>query len=147
MRKIWRSGQSTKCADGGGVLEHPARSRLWTAEAGERELPAPGTTDKWGGWTMVAPQFWWGHKAEKLTRFYIVGVALDQMPEIPLALGEAQYVISTSGRRKDGSRMVPSKPDFPREEMTRQKFREHTPAALAVWLLDVARRSWANEKR
>lgn len=32
----------------GGVLEHPATSRLWR----EKPLPRPGEIDEWGGWTL-----------------------------------------------------------------------------------------------
>jgi hypothetical protein len=47
----------------GGVLEHPAGSTLWKAQ----KLPRPGERDQYGGWTLEAPQKWWGHKAEKAT--------------------------------------------------------------------------------
>lgn len=54
----------------GGVLEHPAGSLLWPAQS----LPPPGAgADAFGGWTLAAPQMWWGHRAEKATWFYIVG--------------------------------------------------------------------------
>lgn len=36
----------------GGVLEHPAGSTLWSAQG----LPAPGSRDAFGGWTLAAPQ-------------------------------------------------------------------------------------------
>lgn len=64
----------------GGVLEHPAESTLW-AHCG---LPMPGRApDEHGGWTAQVRQCDWGHKAEKLSWFYIVGVHPDDLPALP----------------------------------------------------------------
>lgn len=55
----------------GGVLEHPAGSRLWT----HASLPRPGAPrDAWGGWTEEVCQVDWGHVARKRTWLYCVGV-------------------------------------------------------------------------
>jgi len=113
----------------GGVLEHPAGSTLWAAQM----LPRPGgARDQYGGWTFAAPQMWWGHKAEKATWFYIVGVAPADMPPVPLVLGEATHV--QSRKRQD------YRPHITKAE------REHTPPELAAWLVEVARRC-RTEKR
>lgn len=109
----------------GGVLEHPAASKLWP----EHGLPEPGQRDAWGGWTLPVDQHWWGHKAEKSTLLYIVGVDPRDIPPIPLVLGEATHVIATSIRRA-GSR----RPEVAKAE------REHTPPDFAAWLVDLARR-------
>lgn len=109
----------------GGVLEHPAGSLLWIA----KPLPDPGQVDAWGGWTLVISQWWWGHKADKLTRLYICGAKPDQLPPIPYRMGEATHVIAQSNRRQK-LRLRP--------EVTKRE-REATPPDLAVWLLDVAR--------
>lgn len=61
----------------GGVLEHPAGSTLWTAQ----RLPRPGGRDSFGGWTLAAPQKWWGHKAEKDSWFYVVGCEPDEIKQ------------------------------------------------------------------
>lgn len=54
----------------GGVLEHPARSRLWSWMG----LPGPGdATDSHGGRTFVVEQVDWGHKCRKPTWLYVVG--------------------------------------------------------------------------
>lgn len=108
----------------GGVLEHPAGSTLWTAQA----LPRPGERDAYGGWTLAAPQFWWGHKAEKATWFYVVGCEPGDMPEMPLALGEPTHVVQTNKRGDQ------------RPHITKAE-REHTPPALAAWLVELARRT------
>ncbi|MGE8691488.1 MAG: hypothetical protein ACN6PJ_30375 [Achromobacter sp.] len=108
----------------GGVLEHPAGSTLWAAQM----LPLPGgARDQYGGWTFAAPQMWWGHKAEKATWFYIVGVAPADMPPVPLVLGDATHVVQSS-KRQD------CRPHITKAE------REHTPPELAAWLVEVARR-------
>lgn len=106
----------------GGVLEHPAGSSLWSAAS----LPRPGERDSFGGWTLAAPQYWWGHKAEKSTWFYVVGIEPSRIPSLPFVLGEPSFVVSTSKRSG-------SLPHISKSE------REQTPPALAEWLLDLAR--------
>lgn len=118
----------------GGVLEHPKASTLWPVAG----LPAPGERDKFGGWTLPIFQSWWGHRAEKATLLYIVGCAPAEIPDIPLCLGEASHVIGSSGRRHDGGRLHKGDRGW-RPEVTKAE-REHTPPALAVWLVDLARR-------
>lgn len=107
----------------GGVLEHPASSRLWP-KAG---LPAPGQRDKYGGWTLPIVQQWWGHRAEKKTLLYIVGIEPWELPALPLVLGEASHVVQTRKRH-----------DY-RPHITKAE-REHTPPLLACWLVEVAKR-------
>ncbi len=107
----------------GGVLEHPAGSTLWPAQG----LPRPGARDAFGGWTLAAPQKWWGHKAEKATWFYVVGCEPRDQPALPLVLGEASHVVQ-SRKRED------YRPHITKAE------REHTPPELALWLVELARR-------
>lgn len=116
----------------GGVLEHPAASSLWQAQ----NLPPVGTKDAGGGWTLVIDQNWWGHKAQKRTRLYIVGVEPGEIPPMPLKLGRAEYVVGDVGRSATGSR-----PEISKAE------REHTPPDLAQWLVDLARRCRAKPAR
>lgn len=111
----------------GGVLEHPANSTLWTAQ----RLPMPGERDQYGGWTLPIVQQWWGHRAEKRTWLYIVGCDPQDVPRMPMALGEAPCLCGTSGRRRDGTRL------HRRPEITKAE-REHTPPALAEWLVELA---------
>lgn len=96
----------------GGVLEHPANSRLFM-EAG---LPSPGSSDDVGGWTLPVFQSWWGHRAPKPTWLYVVGVSPTLIPVMPFALG------IPSGRIENMS--------------TRE--REATPKDFAIWLCDLA---------
>lgn len=110
----------------GGVLEHPNASRLWPTLG----LPEPGKTDEFGGWTLPIHQHWFGHRAEKKTRLYIVGCRPQDIPDMPMVLGEATHVIGDVGRASNGTK----RPEVSKAE------REHTPPALAVWLVELARR-------
>lgn len=94
----------------GGVVEHPATSRLWATVG----CLTPGVRDQHGGVLIPVFQSWWGHRAPKKTMFYIVG----PVPELP------EY--------------EPARMQRPVEDMCRAE-RERTPAALAAWLVDVAR--------
>lgn len=119
----------------GGVLEHPARSSLWPAAG----LPEPGETDPYGGFTLVVSQRWWGHRAEKLTRLYVVGVSRSLVPRFPFALGDAPAVCGRSGRRSDGSRLRKGDLGW-RPEISKAE-REATPVAFARFLVDLAGRA------
>ena len=111
----------------GGVLEHPARSSLWLAEC----LPLPGDgPDAHGGFTVELDQFHFGHRAEKRTWLYVCpapGVALQGLPPIPQRPGEPTHCVR------------PTK-HYPRLPSITKAEREHTPTALALWLVEVARR-------
>ena len=106
----------------GGVLEHPARSKLWH----HMSLPPPGHRDKFGGSTIGINQSDFGHRAEKKTFLYIVGCALGDIPHPPLLLAYPSHVIET--RKKES----------PRPSVTKKE-REATPRQLAGWLIAIAR--------
>lgn len=110
----------------GGVLEHPAASTLWQ----DQDLPPPGKRDAFGGWTLPVTQYWFGHRAEKATWLYIVGVEPRDIPAMPLQLGEATHVIRPCTAHASADR----KPSVTKAE------REHTPPLLAAWLVDLAGR-------
>jgi hypothetical protein len=118
----------------GGVLEHPAGSTLWQFAG----LPCPGQRDEFGGWTLPIVQSWWGHRAEKPTWLYIVGCPPAAVLRIPLMLGEASHIVGSPGRRRDGSRLHKGDPGW-RPEVSKAE-REHTPPALAAWLVELASR-------
>ena len=109
----------------GGVLEHPNASKLWP----ELGLPEPGTVDEFGGWTLPIHQHWFGHRAEKKTRLYIVGCKPKDIPDMPMVLGQATHVIGDVGRASNGTK----RPEVSKDE------REHTPPQLARWLVDLAK--------
>lgn len=98
----------------GGVLEHPAGSRLWDYCG----LPMPGRRDRFGGFTLPILQSWWGHRAPKATWLYVVGCEPADVPDMPFELGIP-----------DGRVALMGKPE-----------RERTPPALAAWLLELAQR-------
>ena len=114
----------------GGVLEHPLSSLLWP-EAG---LPLPGAPRvAWGGWSLPIHHIWFGQRARKATLLYGVGCPPAEIPDMPLVLGEPTHVIQSRKRH-----------DY-RPHVTKAE-REHTPASLAVWLVDLARRCGASRE-
>lgn len=108
----------------GGVLEHPARSRLWPVML----LPEPGIRDSFGGWTLPILQWWWGHKADKATRLYICGCEPRDVPPLPYRIGEPTHCVA------------PSPGNVFRKKCITHRDREATPPALAQWLVELARR-------
>ncbi|WOB24765.1 MULTISPECIES: hypothetical protein [Xanthomonas] len=124
---IWAVDQVRAC---GGVLEHPAGSQLWPTMA----LPSPRgmERDRWGGWTLAIWQSWWGHRADKATKLYVVGCEPADIPDFPLRLGLSTHVVSTSSSIRVGHPMY--RPQLRKAE------REHTPPPLAEWLVELARR-------
>ncbi|MDP2026431.1 hypothetical protein [Sulfuriferula sp.] len=110
----------------GGVLEHPQLSTLWRVAG----LPEPRERDKYGGFTLIIDQHWWGHRARKRTRLYIVGMEPHELPNMPMKLGEATHTVGLwSGRDKARCRPSIAKHEF-----------ESTPTEMALWLVDLARR-------
>ena len=96
----------------GGVLEHPAGSKLWEVE----NLPLPGHRDSFGGFTLPIYQSWFGHPCPKNTWLYIVGVEPSMVPTFPLVLG-----------------LPPG-----RVELQSGPAREKTPSQFAAWLFNLA---------
>lgn len=115
----------------GGVLEHPEGSSLFR----EALLPSPGTSevDPFGGYVLPVWQSWWGHRCEKPTWLYIVGVSRDLLPAVPLVLGQSERVLFNRRGLRSGMHGF-------RTEVQRAE-REHTPPDLARWLVELARRS------
>lgn len=111
--------------ENGGVLEHPAKSKLWSA----MNLPQSGF-DEWGGHTLGVDQLWWSHVASKPTKLYIVGCAPRDVPQMPLRFTLARKTI-TGIKGMPGHRCT-------------QYEREYTPIAFANWLVAVARASRHN---
>ena len=109
----------------GGILEHPAYSKLWKVAG----LPRPGAgCDEFGGYTIDIDQSWFGHKAKKKTWLYIVGIKPSELPLIPLSFDAIQYVVTTSKRKHETSMKRLGQAD-----------REHTPEKLAKWLIETAK--------
>lgn len=113
----------------GGILEHPASSLLWS----EMNLPLPGQRDQFGGFSVWISQWWFGHRADKPTLLYIVGIEPADLPPIPFKLGEATHVIQSRKRKNH------------RPHVTKAE-REHTPLQLAEWLKASAEKIAENKK-
>lgn len=118
----------------GGVLEHPSKSRLWP----ELGLPAIGARDAYGGWTMAIKQSDFGHRAEKKTRLYIVGCEPRDVPPVPIILGTTTHVISQNRTLPGGRRLRKGMPGW-RPDCSEAE-QEHTPPALAQWLVELAQK-------
>jgi hypothetical protein len=105
----------------GGVLEHPAWSKLWR----ELALPMPGELpDAWGGWSIEVNQVAWGHLANKPTWLYFVGI--ERAAVVPLRGGTPTHAITTS--RKRGRKLL--KLDSKRGRLS--------PPGFARWLVELA---------
>jgi hypothetical protein len=100
----------------GGVLEHPAHSRLWD----HCDLPTPGEPERGGLWSLAVQQSWWGDSRTKNTWLLFAGVAPSDLPPIPYTLRE-----SHGDRRK--------------WQLMSKTQRAATPPAMAEWLVSVAR--------
>jgi hypothetical protein len=113
----------------GGVLEHPAGSALWEACG----MPRPGEeADEFGGWSMTVNQSWFGHRAQKKTWLYVVGIERAALPRLALKWAEPECVVTVVGVRG-----ADDKPEVRRYE------REATPRKFADWLVAIARASSA----
>lgn len=67
-----------KIRQNGGILEHPAGSRLFG-----KYVPDVGETDKYGGFTILIDQYDFGHVAHKKTKLYICGINPEDLPVLP----------------------------------------------------------------
>jgi hypothetical protein len=114
----------------GGVLEHPQFTTLWKAQG----LPEGQERDQYGGWTLYVQQHWWGHRAQKRTRLYVVGCEPRDIPDMPMVLGDATHTVGLwSGRDRATCRPSIAKHEY-----------EHTPEAFARWLVLLAERCKAH---
>lgn len=85
--RIWRYG---------GVLEHPAGSKLWSF----MNLARPGQRyDSHGGFSVSLNQSWFGYPAKKNTWLYVVGCEISDLPEMPLCFNAITKTVSGSKNR------------------------------------------------
>jgi hypothetical protein len=99
----------------GGVLEHPAHSRLWKA----LDLPTPSDGLVDGLWTIEVKQSWFGDARRKSTWLLLSGVDLVSVPVRPHS--------DANSRQKWNSMSKAA--------------RAATSLVFAEWLLDIARKS------
>lgn len=106
----------------GGVLEHPAGSRLWSRCG----LPRPGEKpDLFNGQTFLVNQVDWGHPAKKPTFLYVVGLK-ERGPKRPTPKTPSHVIV----RRTDNNNELPELP---------KRLRHLTPLEFARWLVQLAR--------
>jgi hypothetical protein len=115
----------------GGVLEHPAKSTLWS----ECCLPLPGEpTDTFGGFSVEVAQCAWGHVARKKTWLYVVRVPREVVTAGIRTGGTPTHWISGSRKRKKpGGGVVPRG-----IKVCSDQQRRRTPVAFAQWLVSLA---------
>lgn len=112
----------------GGVLEHPARSLLWS----ECRLPAPGDDpDAHGGFSVAIDQCAWGHVARKHSWLYFVGVEGHIVASTTRTGGAPTHWIS--GGRTASSRA--GSPVPPGIKVCSAQQRRRTPPLFAEWLV------------
>lgn len=98
------------CRRFGGVVEHPVSSDLWKVSG----CLTPGIRDQFGGVLITVNQGDFGHRAEKATGLYLVGV---EPPRLPFQLARCTHLIERMGRAE----------------------RERTPEQFASLLVNLAR--------
>lgn len=122
----------------GGVLEHPARSKLWS----HCGLPRPGELpDEFGGFSVSVSQCDWGHVARKWTWLYCVDVFRPATEDRPAprepthwCSGFRSSTHDTPKRYKQNGCAVP-----PGIKVCSAQQRRRTPVAFAEWLISLAR--------
>lgn len=113
----------------GGVLEHPAGSRLWK----EANLPLVGEfPDEFGGFTIEIDQYDFGHVAHKKTKLYICGIDLKDLPRLPPP-NTKPTDRSICGNVKGTKRCT-------------QYQREYTPDLLIEFMTDICRRIYERKE-
>jgi hypothetical protein len=114
----------------GGVLEHPAGSRLW----GACGLPRPSEPlDQFGGVTVEVEQVRWGHVARKRTWIYLVGVA--DLGEMPPPREPTHWISGGRGRAGKKAKTTPVPPGI---KVCSAQQRRRTPVQFAEWLVSLA---------
>ncbi len=125
----------------GGVLEHPAHSKLWEA----RNLPRPGDSpDAWGGYTLEVCQVDWGHVARKRTWLYVVGCPRRALPRRPAPREPTHWISGGRGRKGKKSKTTPVPKGI--KICSAQQCRR-TPPEFAKWLIGIAERSKHGSKQ
>jgi hypothetical protein len=129
----------------GGVLEHPAGSKLWDRyPAPHVNLPKPGEPpDAFGGYSIEVDQCSWGHCARKTTWLYLVGVPREALESPPFPDREPTHWVSgfrargaqagASGYKKNGCAVPPGIKVCSAEQ------RRRTPPLFAEYLVRLAR--------
>lgn len=113
----------------GGVLEHPAGSSAWKAH-GLLHPPAEGgwvSAGDWLGWTCCVEQGHYGHRGQKATWLYAVGV---ELPVLKWGSSKALIYVACPPRRQRQRGVV---------EVMGKRERLATPIPFRDLLLSMAR--------
>jgi hypothetical protein len=122
----------------GGVLEHPAHSKLWDVI----DLPKPGQVDSLGGYTIEVDQVDWGHLARKKTWLYLVRVPRSALLEPPFPGRAPTHWCSgfrASKRRYPAHYKRQGCAVPPGIKVCSAQQRRRTPRAFAEYLIHLAR--------
>lgn len=107
--RVWRYG---------GVLEHPAGSKLWRLMG----LPIPGSGyDNRGGFSISLNMSWFGYPATKNTWVYVKGCSIGDVPSLPLSFDVVTHCVSSTSKSSG------------LKELSKVK-RSETPMAMCDWL-------------
>lgn len=112
-----------KLRECGGVLEHPAHTRLYAA----CDIPRPGERERNGLWSLSVDQAWWGDSRRKATWLCFSGIDPASVA-VPFVLREQR------GDRAAWNRLSKNK-------------RAATPESFARWLVKYASSAFVGEKK
>lgn len=139
LRHLYRGGEggpelAIKAVDQvrqwGGVLEHPAHSRLWL----HCGLPKPGEpADEHGGYTVAINQCDWGHTCRKPTWLYCVRVDREVAEWQPPKREPTHWIGGGRGPDNKCRGKVP-----PGIKVASGRMRKVTPTDLADYLIFLA---------
>lgn len=131
----------------GGVLEHPAGSKLWeacglptpqqhalvrTADTSDWEGPLFPRRDEHGGWCVELDQVEWGHACRKPTWLYLVGVPREALESPPFPGREPTHGIFYGRWERSGHK-------GPKLLGASKEIRRRTPPLFAEYLVRLAR--------
>lgn len=119
----------------GGVLEHPAHSKLWA----DMNLPAVGQEDD-KGFAIEVGQLWFGHPCNKKTWLYVSGIRMDECPPLPGTPRFHFTLLDLLAEITAYARYLRMSTKFSNlTDVTPRRWREATPEEFAKWLLKIAR--------
>jgi hypothetical protein len=120
----------------GGVLEHPAHSKLWE----HCGLPLPGApTGLFWDYTVEVDQVEWGHACRKRTWLYLVGVPREALERPPFP-GRMPTHWCSGGRTKSSRSGSPIPPGI---KAASAQIKRRTPPLFAEYLIRLARAAGA----
>ena len=123
----------------GGVLEHPYNSELFSKYSLLMNK----------GFILPIEQVWFGHKARKPTKLYIVGIDKEELPPFEVIATEPTHQVSGlryRGYDQEGN-LIPNRSKSAQLPELSKKAREATPPKFGEWLLQICRTIEAKKSR